>query len=103
MEKPSEVPFSDVSESQRLGALATLSVQARKMLEPLSRLRGLEALASGARKPNTPAQAHFVKVVEGEVPPTGAYERAFLRYSAALRQTFLNQTQAPPGSPVEAD
>src|SRR5687768_6081706 len=79
-----EVPLNDVSDEERIAALATMSVQPRKMLEPLSRLKSLEALASGLQKPRTPAQVHFVQVVEGEVPATGAYERAFLKYSTAL-------------------
>lgn len=66
MKQKSETPPSDVSDEERAAALVTMSVQARKMLEPLDRLEGLEALACGAREPRTPAQVHFVKLVGGQ-------------------------------------
>jgi hypothetical protein len=84
MNPTSEVPLNDVSDEERITALGTMSVQPRKMLEPMTRLKLLESLASGIQKPRTPAQVHFVEVVEGKVPATGAYERAFLKYRAAL-------------------
>ena len=41
-----------------------------------------EALASGARVPNTAAQRHFVKVCGGVAEPDTQHEIAFLKYRA---------------------
>ena len=106
MKRTSEVPLNDVSDGEPMAALDTLTVQTRKLLEPLDRLKSLESLASGLRKPRTPAQLHFVKVVEGELPATGAYERAFLKYSTALvrirkPKQNLSDLATPPAASVQ--
>jgi uncharacterized protein YifE (UPF0438 family) len=46
----------------------------------ISCVRALEQLESGARKPKTDAQVHFVLVCRGEQTPQTPYERAYLKW-----------------------
>lgn len=61
----------------------------------------LEALASGAIRPVTPEQEHFLRVDRGEAPPETVCERAWLRLKGRREFEREQQAAAPPPPPAE--
>lgn len=58
-----------------------------------------EALASGAAKPATPAEKHFLQVDREKAEPTSVAERAWLRLKARREYEREQQGSAPPAAP----
>ena len=58
-----------------------------------------EALASGAAKPATPAEEHFLRVDREEAEPKSVAERAWLRLKARREFEREQKGSAPPAPP----
>jgi hypothetical protein len=60
-----------------------------------------EALASGADRPATPDQEHFLRVDRGEADPVTTAERAWVRRTARLDFERGDRAKPPPDPPTD--